>query len=232
MAERRMFAKTIIDSDAFLDMPLSTQALYFHLSMRADDEGFINNPKKIQRMVGASEDDLKLLMAKNFIIPFDSGIVVIKHWKIHNYIRGDRIKKTVYTEEAALLHEKESGAYTLEPASVLPLSGECQSSGSQMSAQVRLGKDRLGKVRGEDKAPRHKHGEYKNVLLSDEDLAKLKEEFPSDWANRIERLSSYMASTGKSYKNHLATIRNWAKRDAASREVEPSDEDRFYASLV
>ena len=101
-----------------------------------------------------------------------------------------------------------------------------------MSAQVRLGKDRLGKVRGEDKAPRHKHGEYKNVLLSDEDLAKLKEEFPSDWANRIERLSSYMASTGKSYKNHLATIRNWAKRDAASREVEPSDEDRFYASLV
>ena len=70
MAERRMFAKSIIDSDAFLDMPLSTQALYFHLSMRADDDGFVNNPKKIQRMVGCADDDIKLLIAKNFLIPF------------------------------------------------------------------------------------------------------------------------------------------------------------------
>ena len=99
MAERRMFAKTIIDSDAFLDMPLSTQALYFHLSMRADDDGFINNPKKIQRMIGACDDDLKVLIVKRFIIPFESGIVVIKHWKIHNYIRNDRYKETVYQEE-------------------------------------------------------------------------------------------------------------------------------------
>lgn len=114
MAERRMFAKTIIDSDAFIDMPLSTQALYFHLSMRADDEGFINNPRKIQRMIGASDDDLKVLAAKKFIIPFDSGIVVIKHWKIHNYIRGDRKKETVYTDEMELLTEKENGTYTLK----------------------------------------------------------------------------------------------------------------------
>ena len=113
MAERRMFAKTIIDSDAFLDMPLSTQALYFHLSMRADDEGFINNPKKIQRMIGATEDDLKLLNAKNFIIPFESGVVVIKHWKIHNYIRGDRLVETQYKDEKALLTVKENGAYTI-----------------------------------------------------------------------------------------------------------------------
>ncbi len=108
-----MFAKTIIDSDAFLDMPLSTQSLYFHLSMRADDDGFINNPRKIQRMIGGSDDDLKLLIAKNFIIPFESGIVVIKHWKIHNYIRGDRKKETVYHEEMALLDSKDNGAYTL-----------------------------------------------------------------------------------------------------------------------
>lgn len=113
MAERRMFAKTIIDSDAFLDMPLSTQALYFHLSMRADDEGFINNPKKIQRMIGASDDDLKLLIAKSFIINFESGIIVIKHWKIHNYIRGDRLQKTQYQEERQLLEVKDNGAYTL-----------------------------------------------------------------------------------------------------------------------
>lgn len=112
MAERRMFAKTIIDSDAFTDMPLSTQALYFHLSMRADDDGFINNPKKIQRMIGASDDDLKVLVMKRFIIPFESGIVVIKHWKIHNYIRNDRYKETVYLREKEMLETKENGSYT------------------------------------------------------------------------------------------------------------------------
>ena len=119
MAERRMFAKTIIDSDAFIDMPLSTQALYFHLSMRADDDGFINNPKKIMRMIGASEDDLRVLIGKKFIIPFDSGIVVIKHWKIHNYIRGDRKKETNYSEEMSLLAEKDNGAYTLKSDDML-----------------------------------------------------------------------------------------------------------------
>lgn len=113
MAERRMFAKTIIDSDAFLDMPLSAQALYFHLSMRADDEGFINNPKKIQRMISASEDDLKVLIAKSFIIPFETGIVVIKHWRIHNYIRADRLVDTKYTDEKRMLTIKENGAYTI-----------------------------------------------------------------------------------------------------------------------
>ena len=112
MAERRMFAKTIIDSDAFLDMPLSAQALYFHLSMRADDDGFINNPKKIQRMVGASDDDCKLLIMKRFVITFESGVIVIKHWKIHNYIQKDRYKPTIYQEEKQLLAEKENKAYT------------------------------------------------------------------------------------------------------------------------
>lgn len=126
MAERRMFAKTIIDSDAFVDMPLSTQALYFHLSMRADDDGFINNPKRIQRMIGCADDDLKVLITKRFIIPFDSGIVVIKHWKIHNYIRGDRKKDTVYPEEMAMLVEKDNGAYSLvsEDTGLLPPANE------------------------------------------------------------------------------------------------------------
>ena len=151
MAERRMFAKTIIDSDAFLDMPLSTQALYFHLSMRADDDGFINNPKKVQRMVGGGDDDLKLLVAKRFIIPFESGIVVIKHWKIHNYIRSDRYKETVYQEEKASLALKDNGAYT----TCLPLGIP---NDDQMETQYRLGKDRLGEESiGEveaDKPPR------------------------------------------------------------------------------
>nr|WP_155268547.1 DnaD domain protein [Clostridium beijerinckii] len=113
MADKRMFSKTIIDSDAFLDMPLSTQTLYFHLSMRADDDGFINNPRKIQRMIGCGEDDLKLLIAKKFVIIFESGVIVIKHWKIHNYIQKDRYKETVYREEKSMLSLKENKAYTL-----------------------------------------------------------------------------------------------------------------------
>lgn len=148
MAERRMFAKTIIDSDAFLDMPLSTQSLYFHLSMRADDDGFINNPKKIQRMIGATEDDLRLLIAKSFIITFESGIVVIKHWKIHNYLRADRKKATVYPDEMALLSIKENGSYTLRKD--LPKI-ECQSSDSQVTVSCQscdsIGEDRIGEDR-------------------------------------------------------------------------------------
>ncbi len=221
MAERRMFAKTIIDSDAFMDMPLSTQALYFHLSMRADDEGFINNPKKIQRMIGASDDDLKVLIAKRFILPFESGVVVIKHWRIHNYIRNDRFKPTVYTEEKALLECKGNGAYTEVDTNGIPSDNQAV---YQMDTQDRLGKDRdrleLGKENiGEDKSSpppkttRHKYGAYQNVLLSDEDYEKLQDEFPHDYSERIERLSEYIASTGKSYKSHLATIRAWARKD-------------------
>lgn len=219
MAERRMFAKTIIDSDAFIDMPLSTQALYFHLSMRADDDGFINNPKKIQRMVGASDDDLKLLVAKRFIIPFESGIVVIKHWKIHNFIRTDRYKETVYQEEKAMLDVKENKAYTLG----IP-------NDNQMDTQYRLGKDSLGEDRlveesidapsptPSPKPTRHKYGIYKNVLLSDEDYQKIQAEFPHDYSERIDRLSEYIASTGKSYKNHLATIRAWSRKEKPTKE--------------
>jgi hypothetical protein len=344
MAERRMFAKTIIDSDAFIDMPLSTQALYFHLSMRADDDGFINNAKKIQRMIGASDDDLKMLAVKRFIIPFDTGIVVIKHWKIHNYIRGDRKKDTVYPEEMALLTEKENGAYSLraeepvlieapsdetprkkaysesslpysfdykirqafygEPCPVcgyamkgtvdeagvgsdarrpsiqhnIPISkggkhelgnisvichqcnvtlqnnetgrlnadevilkwdeicmtGKCQSSDSQVTDQCqrRLGKasvvesseveDSVEEV-APPKSPRHKYGLYENVLLTDEDFQKLKEEFPHDYTERIERLSEYIASTGKKYKSHLATIRAWARKDKPAKATKSSN---------
>lgn len=114
MAERRMFTKRITESDAFLDMPSSTQMLYFHFSMNADDDGFVNNPKKIQKMCGASDDDFKLLIAKSFIILFDSGIIVIKHWKMHNYIQADRYRPTDYVEEKSMLGIKSNKAYTLD----------------------------------------------------------------------------------------------------------------------
>ncbi|MBO7735979.1 MAG: hypothetical protein J6S67_25645 [Methanobrevibacter sp.] len=111
MAERRMFSKQIIDSDFFLDLPLSAQALYFHLSMRADDEGFVNSPKRIQRLIGASEDDFRLLELKRYILTFDSGVIVIKHWKIHNYIQKDRFKETLCVEEKSTLALDEKNAY-------------------------------------------------------------------------------------------------------------------------
>lgn len=113
MAEKRMFSKTIVDSDAFLEMPLSTQALYFHLSMRADDDGFLNNARKIQRIIGASDDDLKVLIMKRFVIAFEDGIIVVKHWRMNNYLRKDRYTPTVYQEEFAMLEIKDNGAYTL-----------------------------------------------------------------------------------------------------------------------
>lgn len=111
MAERRMFSKTIIDSDKFLDMPLSTQTLYFHLGLRADDDGFLNNGQKIIRMVGCSREDYNLLIQKEYLIEFDGGIIVITHWKIHNYIRNDRYKPTIYQKEYSLLSMDESKAY-------------------------------------------------------------------------------------------------------------------------
>lgn len=146
MAERRMFAKTIIDSDAFLEMPLSTQCLYFHLNMRADDEGFVNNPKKIARMINASTDDLKILLAKSFILEFESGVIVIKHWKLNNYIRGDRYHPTVYVEEKARIAEKENGSYTFNDGQLV---GNRLADGRQMVGnrytEVSIGKDSLGK---------------------------------------------------------------------------------------
>ena len=117
MAEKRMFSKQIIDSDAFLEMPLSTQALYFHLSMRADDDGFLNNAKKVMKIIGANQNDYDLLVAKSFVIQFDDGICVIKHWRINNYLRKDRYTETIYQEEKAMLTIQPNGRYSLKDSS-------------------------------------------------------------------------------------------------------------------
>lgn len=114
MAQKRMFTLQIVDSDAFLDMSSSAQALYFHLAMRADDDGFVNSPKKIAKIVNASDDDMKILLFKKFIIGFESGVIVIKHWRMHNYIQKDRYHTTTYHEEMALLSIDENNGYTLD----------------------------------------------------------------------------------------------------------------------
>lgn len=155
MAERRMFTKKITESDAFLDMPSSSQMLYFHLSMNADDDGFVNNPKKIQRMCGASNDDFKLLIAKSFVLLFESGVIVIKHWKMHNYIQSDRYRPTDYVEEKSMLGIKKNKAYTLDENKMYTKCVQDVSVGKDSIGKDRLGEDSIGKdskgesVRGE-----------------------------------------------------------------------------------
>ena len=108
-----MFSLGVLETDAFLDMPLSAQALYFHLSLRADDDGFIGNPKRITQNIGASIDDLRILIAKRFVLTFEDGVIVIKHWRMHNYIQKDRFHPTVYQDERQALSAKNNGAYTI-----------------------------------------------------------------------------------------------------------------------
>ena len=124
-AERRMFAKTIVLSDAFLDMPLSARCLYFTLGMLADDDGFVNSPKSVMRQCGASEDDLRVLISKKFVLTFESGVIVIKHWRINNYLRNDRYNGTKYVEEKANLKVNENGSYSFGiPNSGIPSIGK------------------------------------------------------------------------------------------------------------
>src|SRR5699024_4944799 len=136
MAQRRMFSRKITESDQFLDMPMSSQSLYFHINMQADDDGFVGNVKTIKRMIGASDDDLKLLINKQFLIPFDTGIVVIRDWKIHNYIQNDRYTETFYKHEKAMLETTNNKQYQV-------MDTKCIQDVSSMDTQVRLGKDRL-----------------------------------------------------------------------------------------
>ena len=196
MAERRSFTKKITESDAFMDLPLSSQCLYFHLNMNTDDDGFVNNPKRIMRVIGANEDDLKLLIAKSFVLVFDSGVIVIKHFRMHNTLRNDRYHPTSYQEEFKMLGLKDNESYTWKP------------NGNQLETEHNITKHNIT----EHNNIRHKYGAYNNVLLSDDEMEKLQNEFP-DWKGRIERVSEYCASTGRSYKNYLATIRAWSKKE-------------------
>ena len=275
MAERRMFTIKIVDSDAFLDMPLSTQCLYFHLNMRADDDGFVNNPKKIQRMIGACDDDLKLLIAKRFILVFDNGIIVIKHWRMHNTLRKDRFRPTQYQEQLEMLLVKDNNAYT-EKSNGNQLATTWQPAGNHLATQYSIVENNIvennilensivdneiekindhhiystdkssdNRLTVDDKSSDivvsegdkekekeiykerdsnkekctqltptiHTFGKYKNVFISDDELEDLKKDYPNEYAEKIEWLSLYMKSTGKSYSSHYTTICVWITRD-------------------
>ena len=157
MAERRMFAKTIVLSDAFLDLPMSARCLYFTLGMLADDDGFVNAPRSIMRQCGASDDDMKLLLAKKFVLLFDSGVIVIKHWRINNYLQKDRINPTKYLEEKARLSIDANGSYHLGEQDVSAPAYTQEE--RPVYTQDSIGKDRLG----EDSIGKDSIGENKNL---------------------------------------------------------------------
>ena len=223
MAERRMFAKTIVTSDAFLDMPLSARCLYFTLGMFADDDGFVNNPKSIMRQVGACTDDLNLLLLKRFILAFDSGVIVIKHWRIHNYIRNDRYKETKYVEEKSTLMLDDKGAYTEWDTVGIPLV-------SKMDTQDRRREDKLGKdnpfihsAREEDddlSDPEHRRtylgGIGKNVVfLSDEQMEDLLDKLSIEEFDKYVAIVADCELSGKPYtkKTHYQAILDMAAED-------------------
>lgn len=218
MAERRMFTRKVTDDDNFMALSSSAQALYLHLSMSADDDGFCNQVSISMFIAHASVQDLEALLEKRYIYQFENGVIVIKHWRMANALRKDRYTRTTFQEELKQLKIKDNGVYTLT-GDDNQMATVRQPNGNQMATQDSIGKDRIDKGSiGEDKKTssspsRHRYGEYQNVLLSDQDIEKLKAELPDEYESYIERLSSYMASSGKSYKNHLATIRNWARRD-------------------
>ena len=235
MAEKRMFSQKIIDSDAFLDMPLSTQSLYFHLNMRADDDGFINNPKKIQRMIGASDDDLRVLMAKRFVLSFDSGVIVIKHWRMHNTLQKDRYKPTQYQEEYSTLTLKQNRSYTDRNEDALPLGNsletDCIQSGNKVDTQYSIVENSIDKysvvvVEGNGNSNSNgKNDEDKMelmggtlgqgvVLLTEQQRDSLLDQLGLDAFNHyIKRLSDFIIKKDASVGNHYGTILKWYAED-------------------
>lgn len=242
MAERRMFTKKIIDSDAFLDMPLSTQALYFHLNMRADDDGFINNPKKIMRMIGASEDDLKLLITKRFIIAFDNGVVVVKHWRMHNLLRKDRYTETQYVEQKNMLYLKENGVYTEDGNQVATTRQPSDTPGKVSIVKDSIGEYRVVEV-SDDVNQESDSTEDENVdnyvdnflsnyssgssfeymggtlgkgvvLLTDEQRDSLLDIMGFDAFNHyIDKLATFIIEKDAKVKNHYQTLLKWYEED-------------------
>ncbi|WP_259765621.1 DNA replication protein [Pediococcus pentosaceus] len=206
MAQRRMFSKKITDTDIFLDMPLSSQALYFHLNMHADDDGFVSNAKTVKRMIGSSDDDLKLLLTKNFIFAFESGVVVIKDWKIHNYIRKDTYNTTIYVDEKEQLAQDENGSYTLSPRAV-----------DEPSPQVRLGKDRLGKdnniYSSSDDEPSTLENDFEIIWKDYPNKTGKKQAFNhyKAWRKKNKKnTNDYLMNKLAMYKKHLA-LNSWKR---------------------
>ena len=198
MARKRMFDIEIINQDSFLDLPMESKALYFLLGMEADDEGFVA-PRKVLRLYGGTEDSLKVLILKKFIIPFSTGVIVITDWKRNNYLDKTRIKETIYQDEKRqITYNENTEKY------------ECLTNVKQMLNQNSIEEYSIEENIKERINKKEKYGEFDNVLLTDEEYAKLEK---SNLLTYIDKLSSYIASKGKKYKSHYATILNWSRND-------------------
>jgi len=217
MAERRMFAKTIVLSDAFLDMPLSARALYMTLGMVADDDGFVNNPKSIMRQCGASVDDINILLAKRFILAFDSGVIVIKHWRINNYLRSDRYQETKYIDEKSQLVVEENGAYTVGIPGGIP-------TGIPSSGTPSIGNDRIGK----DSVDIESKSAKRFVPPTLEEVSAYCKE-RNNHINPAKFIAFYESKGWMVGKNKMkdwkAAIRNWEQRDSTPTPPEAQSEN-------
>lgn len=204
MAQRRMFSMQVIDTDQFLDMPPSSQCLYFHLGMRADDDGFVASPRKIMKITNSSDDDYKLLLAKQFVIPFASGICVIRHWRIHNYIQSDRYHETIYKDERRQLAISNNHYETLDT--------ECIQDVSKVDTEVRLGKVSRGKER--KSAPKKIKHETLGVPMNETRYRNLCEQHGTDDVERyLQKVADWASTYGKSVKDYAAAAGNWMARD-------------------
>ena len=188
MALRRMFSLEVVDTDWFLDLPFSAQCLYFHLGMRADDDGFVASPKRLTGMFGCSREDLELLEKQNLIICFPSGVCVIRHWKMNNYLRSDRYKPTVYQSEWSALTQDENAVYQLS---------------TSRYTQDRIGKDRTEEDRREGAPARRgvqrtARSRYGWVRLSDEEYHSLLNELGQE---ELERCIAYVDESAQATSN-------------------------------
>ena len=195
-----MFSLSVVDTDQFLEMPITSRLLYYELGMRADDDGFVDNWKKILLFTGLKEDDLKILIVKKFIIPFESGIIVIRHWRLNNYLQNDRTKPTIHQEELKQLSTDNNNVYNLYTSCIHSID------------KISIDKISI------DKNNKNIYGEFKNVLLTEDEYEKIKQ---NNLLPYIEKLSSYIASKGKKYKSHYATILNWARKENPTNEKTP-----------
>ena len=214
MSERRMFSRTVMESDRFINLLPSAQVLYVFLCLAADDDGAVSNPQTVARTVGSNAGDMDELVKAGFIIAFETGIVVVCHWRAHNKIQKDRYKPSMYKTEFAKI-KLDGNVYRLANN----LDTKCIQAVSNTDSQVRIDEDRVGEHSvGEIDLPcgssalTKPYGEFRNVMLSDEEITKLKSDVP-DYAEYIEALSGYIERTGKRYKSHYATIKAWYRRD-------------------
>lgn len=235
MAEKRMFSKQVLLDDKFIELSAKSQVLYFQLSMYADDEGFVNCAKYVQRLTATDENDIEALCKNGFLIRFKSGVYVITHWKINNHIRGDRLKKTSFTEERDMLYVRADGVYVLNPEKAAKqrevvgssetkstdsdfLSDACQpTDGTDKDSEEKIREDKYSSAE-EREAERRTHSadsngqndaaSYRSLLI---------EKFGADNVERYEeRFKKWVDRHDRRFMPEYPTIEKWMKEDNVS----------------